>query len=166
MSTLNHPLVIILLGNSNNQSCVMYISLCRHPIQISTVQSEEQHVVNHLPKFHLNWTVNEMGNAVLKKLRELQKLWCLAPKIRKVAPGGTILLPGGSCFAKNMKNNVFPESDHHTSLVWCLTAKWVPPSGSCCSRNPEISSTPANLIPTPTILIPFDFRLHTDNSSV
>ena len=73
LSTLNHPLVIILLGNSDNQSWVTYIFLCRHPNPISTVQSEEQHVVNHLPKFHLNRTVNESGNTILQKLRKLEK---------------------------------------------------------------------------------------------
>jgi len=52
----------------------MYISLFRHPIQISTVQSEEQHVLNHLPKFHINRTVNETENAVLRKLREPEKI--------------------------------------------------------------------------------------------
>jgi len=78
LSTLNHPLVIILLGNSNNQSWVTYI---RHPIQISTVQSEEQHVVNHLPKFHLNWTVNKSENAVLRKLHKLETM--VAPSAQK-----------------------------------------------------------------------------------
>jgi len=72
LSTHNHPLVIILLGNSNNQSCVMYIYLCSYLILISTVQSEEQYVLNHLPKFHLNRTVNESRNAVLRKLRQNQ----------------------------------------------------------------------------------------------
>jgi len=36
----------------------------------------------------------------------------------------------------NTKNNVFRESEHHTSLVWCLAAKWVPPGGSSSSKNP------------------------------
>ena len=71
--TLNHPLVIILLGNSNNQSCVTYISTYYPPHQISTIHSEELHVMDHLSKFHLNWTVNELGNAVLRKLRKLEK---------------------------------------------------------------------------------------------
>ena len=63
----------------NNQSWVTYISLFRHPKWISTVQSEEQHVVKHLTKFHPNRTVNEAGNAVLRKLRRPEK---------SVAPGG------------------------------------------------------------------------------
>jgi len=53
---------------------VTYISLFRHPIQISTVQSEEQHIVKHLPKFHLNRTVNKAGNAILQKLRRPEKI--------------------------------------------------------------------------------------------
>jgi len=100
------------------------------------VQSEEPHVMDHLSKFHLNRTVNEQGNAVLRKLHELEKWWRPAPKIRKVAPGGTILLPGGSCSAKNMKNNVFRESEYYTSLVWRLAANWVLLGGSCNFRNP------------------------------
>jgi len=51
----------------------MYISSCRHQIPISTVQSEEQHVINLLSKFHLNRTVNESGNTILQKLRKLEK---------------------------------------------------------------------------------------------
>jgi len=57
----------------NNQSWVTYISLCREPIQISTVQIEE-HVVKPLPKFNLNRTVNDTENAVLRKLRRPEKL--------------------------------------------------------------------------------------------
>jgi len=34
----------------------------------------------HLSKFHLNRTVNELGNTVLRKLRKLEKWWRLAPK--------------------------------------------------------------------------------------
>jgi len=64
----------------------MYISLYRHLIQISTIQSEEQHVVYHLPKFHLNQTVNEMGNAVLQKWLEPEKL--VAPSAQN-HEGGT-----------------------------------------------------------------------------
>jgi len=76
---------------------VTYISLCRHPIQISTVQSEEQHVVKNLPKFHLNQTVNESENAILRKLRRLGKLVARSARISSLAPGGTKLPPGGSC---------------------------------------------------------------------
>jgi len=107
---------------------VTYISLFRHPIQISTVQSEEQHVMKQLPKFHLNRTVNKAGNAVLRKLRRLEK---------SVAPGGMQLALGGSCSTKSTKNSVFRELKHHASLVWRLAAKWVPPGGSCtCEAYP------------------------------
>ena len=134
-----------------------YISLFRHPIQISTVESEEPHVVKHLPKFHLNRTVNEVGNTVLQKLNKLEK---------SVAPGGMKLAPGGSCSTKSTKNSIFRELENHASLVWRLTANGLPPGSSCCSRNPEILLAPTNFITTPTILIPFDFRLHTHSSSV
>jgi len=33
-----------------------------------------------MSKFYLNRTVNEPGNAVLRKLRKLEKWWRLAPK--------------------------------------------------------------------------------------
>jgi len=33
--------------------------------------------MDHLSKFHLNWTVNEPENAVLQKLRKLEKQWRL-----------------------------------------------------------------------------------------
>jgi len=129
LRTLNHPLVIILFGNSNNQLCVTYISSYCPPKQISIVHSEELHVMDYLSKFHINRTVNEAGNAVLRKLRRLEK---------SVAPGGMKLAPGGSCSTKSTKNNVFCESEHHASLVWRLAVTNVPPGGSCCSRNPNI----------------------------
>jgi len=71
LSTIKHPLLIILLGNSNNQSWVTYISNYRYPIQISTVQRKEQYVMDHLSKFHINQTVNEPENAVFWKLCKL-----------------------------------------------------------------------------------------------
>jgi len=73
LSTLKHPLLIILLGNSNNKSWVTYISSYIHLIQISTAQSKEQYVMNHFSSFHLNRTVNEPENTVLRKLRRLEK---------------------------------------------------------------------------------------------
>jgi len=130
LRTLNHPLVIILLGNSNNQSCVTYISSYCPPNQISTVHSEELHVMDYLSKFHLNRTVNEAGNAVLRKLRRPEK---------SMAPSGMKLASGGSCSTKSMKNSGFHESEHHhASLVWRLAITNVPLGGSCCFRNPNI----------------------------
>ena len=58
----------------------MYISSYWSPNPISTVKSEETRVMDHLSKFHLNRTVNEPENAVLRKLRKLEKWWRLAPK--------------------------------------------------------------------------------------
>ena len=80
LRTLNHPLVIILLGNSYNQSCVTYISSYCPPNQISTVNNEELHVMDLLSKFHLNRMVNELENAMLRKLRKLERKDGLAPK--------------------------------------------------------------------------------------
>jgi len=127
LRTLNHSLVIILLGNSNNQSCVMYISSYGPPNQISTVHSEELHVMDYLSKFHLNRTVNEAGNAVLRKLRRLEK---------SMSPGGMKLAPGGSGSTKSTKTAFFVY--HHASLVWRLAVTNVPPGDSCCSRNLNI----------------------------
>jgi len=59
----------------------MYISIYWPPNPISTVQSEEPHVIDHLSKFHPNRTVNEPRNAVLWKLREPEKL--VAPSAQK-----------------------------------------------------------------------------------
>jgi len=91
--------------------------------------------------------------------------WRLVPRIRRLAPDGTKPPPGGTkpppsdyCCVKSMKNNIFRESKHHAPLMWRLAANWVSPSGCYSSKNPEISSTPTNLIPTPTILIPLDLR--------
>jgi len=50
------------------------MSRYRPPIQIFTVQSKEQHVMYRLSKFHLNRTVNEPENVVLRKLRKPEKL--------------------------------------------------------------------------------------------
>ena len=83
-----------------------YISLYRYPIQISTVQREEQHVVNHLPNFYLNRTVNEQENVVLQKLCRLEK---------SVAPGGMKPAPGDTCSAKSTKNSIFL---HYVRVAW------------------------------------------------
>jgi len=63
----------------------MYISSYWPPNPISTVQSEEPHVMDYLSKFHLNRTVNELQNAVLRKLRELEKL--VAPSAQNQKTG-------------------------------------------------------------------------------
>jgi len=41
--------------------------------------------MDHLSKVHLNQTVNEPGNAVLRKLHKLEKWWRL--EVKKVVPG-------------------------------------------------------------------------------
>jgi len=43
--------------------------------------------------------------------------WRLAPRIRRLVPGGTKIPPGGYCYAKSTKNNIFRESTHHVPLV-------------------------------------------------
>ena len=53
----------------NQQSWVAYISSYRPPNQISTVHCEE-HVIDHLSKFHLTLMVNKSGNVILRKLRK------------------------------------------------------------------------------------------------
>jgi len=136
----------------------MYISSYWPSNPISSVQSEEPHVMDHLSKFHLNRTINKSENASLRKLCEPEKLVVPSAQNQTTSASGTKIPPGGYCYAKSTKNSVFHESTHHAPLVWRLAANMVPPSGSCSSRNPEISSTPSNLIPTPTILIPLDLR--------
>ena len=109
----------------------MYISSYWPPNPISTVQSEEPHVMDHLSKFHLNRTVNESGNAVLQKLHEPEKL--VAPSAQNQEHGAWRYKPsvGRFLFPENTKNSIFHESEYHASLVWRLAAKWVPPGGSC-----------------------------------
>jgi len=46
LRTPNHPLEIILLGNSNNQSCMTYISSYCPANKISTVHNEALHVMD------------------------------------------------------------------------------------------------------------------------
>jgi len=65
----------------------MYISSYRRIIQIFTVQSEEQHVMNLLSNFHLNRTVNKSGNAILRKLRKLEKYVALEMTNKPVPVG-------------------------------------------------------------------------------
>jgi len=65
LSTLKHPILIILLGNSNQQSQLTYNSSYDPPIQISTVQSKNQYVMDPPSKVCLNQTVNEPGNTIL-----------------------------------------------------------------------------------------------------
>jgi len=83
--------------------------------------------------------------------------WRLAPKIRRLAPGGTKLLPGGYGCAKSTKNNVFCESTHHAPLVWRLAANSVLPSGSCSSKNPATLPLRLRTSTSPTIPIYFSF---------
>jgi len=75
-------------------------------MQITTVQSEEKHVVNNLPKFHLNRTVNESRKAVLQKLRRLGK---------SVAPSSMKATPDDTCSAKTRKIVFFVNSTPHSS---------------------------------------------------
>jgi len=64
--------------------------------------------MNLLSKFHLNRTVNESGNAVLRKLRKLKKF----------------VAPSGACCAKCMKNSVFVQYSRR------LAESLLPPGGS------------------------------------
>jgi len=98
LRTRNHPFVIILLRNSNNQSCVTYITSYCPPNQISTVHSEELHVMDYLSKFLLNRIVNKPGNAVLRQLRRPGK---------SVAPGAVKAAPDDTCSVKTQKTAFF-----------------------------------------------------------
>ena len=60
-----------------------------------------------LSKFHPNRTVNEPGNAVLRKLRKPEKVVAPSTQKWKVAPGGTVLALSGSCCAKSTKTTFF-----------------------------------------------------------
>jgi len=105
----------ILLENSNQQSRLTYISSYRPPIQIYTVHCKEQDVMDYLSKFHLNRTVNESGNAVLKTLCRLEKQWRIEPKSQEPGACGIELAPGDSCYTKNMNNIIFHE--HNTTRI-------------------------------------------------
>jgi len=63
--------------------------------------------MDHLLKFHLNQTVNESGNAVLRKLRKLEKRCRLALRNLEPSVCGTKPMPGGSCSAKIRKTTFF-----------------------------------------------------------
>jgi len=102
--------------------------------------------MDHLSKFHLNRTVNESENAVLQKLRELEKWWRLAPIYQKPSAWRYKTNAGRFLFCENTKNNIFRESEYHASMVWRLAADWVLPGGSCSSRNPAVLPAPANPI--------------------
>jgi len=62
--------------------------------------------MKNLPKFHLNQTVNESRNAVLRKLRRPEKL---------VAPGDMKAAPGDTCSAKTRKAAFFVNKTPHLS---------------------------------------------------
>ena len=108
LRTLNHPLVIILLENSNDQSCVTYISSYCPPNQISIVHSEELHVMDYLSKFYLNQTVNEPGNAVLRKLRKTEKKrWRLTPRNKEGGAWRDYTTAGRFLFCKKYRKHRF-----------------------------------------------------------
>ena len=89
---------------------------------------------DHLPKFHLNRTVNESENAVLQKLRKLEKLVAPSARISSLEPGSTKLLLGGSCSAKIRKTTFFMNQNttHHWYGAWlpkgCRQAVPAPPN--------------------------------------
>jgi len=60
--------------------------------------------VNNLPKFHLNPTVNESGNAILRKLHRPGKL--VAPDSMKSASGDT--------YSRKHEKHHFSVTEHHT----------------------------------------------------
>jgi len=86
--------------------------------------------------------VNEPENAVLRKLRKLEKWWRLAPRSEE-----------GGAWRDQTTARRFLLCEKYktlrTYLVWRLAAKWVPLGGSCCSRNPEIPLAPTNLNHSP-----------------
>ena len=60
----------------------MYISSCRHKLQISTVQSEEQHVMNRLSKFHLNQRLTNRATQFYENCANQKK--SVAPSAQKI----------------------------------------------------------------------------------
>ena len=106
--------------------------------------------MDHLSKFYLNRIVNEPGNAVLRKLHALEKLWRLAPRIKSLAPGGTNPARGGSCSMKIWKTTFFV--NQNTMPLWY--GAWRP--NGCHQAVPA----PANLTPFTTTLISINFWLH------
>jgi len=79
--------------------------------------------VNHLPKFHLNRTVNELENAVLQKLHK--------PEMKSLVPGGIKPTHGGSYCTKITKNNVFAQYSHRLKESSLLP-------GDSSQKNPEL----------------------------
>jgi len=53
---------------------VTHFSIYRYLIDDPTGQTIKWHVINHMSKFELNPTVNELGKSILLKLRILEKL--------------------------------------------------------------------------------------------
>ena len=73
--------------------------------------------MDHLSKLHLNRTVNEPGSAVLRKLRKLEKWWCLAPKSREPSPQRHKTSVRRYLLRENTKNNIFREQNT-TGIAW------------------------------------------------
>jgi len=71
--------------------------------------------MDHLPKFHLNRTVNEPEMQFYENCMNQKNWWRLTPRIRRLAPGGTKLLPDGYCCAKSTKTTFFM-NQHTTHL--------------------------------------------------
>jgi len=72
--------------------------------------------MDHLSKFHLNRTVNELGNAILRTPANQKKVVAPSAQKWKVTPSGTVLPPGGPCCAKSTKNSIFREPEHPSQL--------------------------------------------------
>jgi len=90
--------------------------------------------MDHLSKFHLNRTVNEPENAVLRKLRKLEKLVALnAQKWGRWRLAGLNYRLVVPVARKVRKTAFFVNRTPHTSLVWCLAAPNWASSGSCWS---------------------------------
>ena len=91
--------------------------------------------MDHLSKFHLNQSVNKLGNAVLWKLHKLEKKkwWRLAPRSGRWRLAGLYYCRADSGARKVQKQHFSRTRAPLTSQIWRLAADRVPPGGIYCS---------------------------------
>jgi len=128
----------------------MYISSYWSPNPISTVQSEEPHVMDHLSNFTLIGWLTNREMQFYKNCANQKNWWRLAPRISSLAPGSTNPMLGSSYSSKIWKTTSFV--NRNTMPLWY--GAWRP--NACRQAIPA----PANLTPFTSTLISINFWLH------
>ena len=141
--TLNHPLVIILLGNSTTNHEWRISPSWGIQFESPPFKVKNNMLLNTLQNF------TQIGQLTKREIQFYET--CANQKNRWRLTAWTSA--GRFLFHEKYEKQRFSWIRHHASLIWRLAVTNVPPGGSCCSRDPNIFFfAPANLNPFRTTL--------------